>query len=376
MDESAMTGESDLLVKNVEHPFLLSGTKVMEGLGKMLVVANIEDEVYVEIATPKNAMVDIKDEQDKVVDDSIAGSQSSLEGKLYNLTILISKFAVLVALLVFVVMSIHFSIDTFGREDKPWKSGYVNDYMNYFIIAITVLAVAIPEGLPLAVTISLAYSVKKMLVDNNLVRHLDACETMGSATTVGSDKTGMLTTNRMTVMQLWIGDNEFSSATDGIGALVESTKEAFCKGIAVENGLPEHSGNKTECALLQYIRDGGLLSIIVIDIEKCQALPEIRANNEIVHILTFSSAKKRMSVVVRRRATTCRVYTKGATEVVLGLCQDMQRVDGSIESLDNARKEKIGADVIEKYASQAYRTLCLAYLSSCRFEYMLFSFSH
>ncbi|KAG2502588.1 hypothetical protein JM16_009563, partial [Phytophthora kernoviae] len=215
MDESAMTGESDLLTKNRENPFLLSGTKVMEGLGKMLVVCvgensqagiikNLinnaaaggkskqdktsnkpgvihEDDVYVEIATPKHTTDDIKGENDNLVGD-ISDSQSPLEGKLYNLTILISKFGVFVALLVFVIMSIHFSIDTFGREDKPWKSGYVNDYMNYFIIAITVLAVAIPEGLPLAVTISLAYSVKKMLVDNNLVRHLDACETMGSAT--------------------------------------------------------------------------------------------------------------------------------------------------------------------------------------------------
>ncbi|RLN64625.1 hypothetical protein BBP00_00003341 [Phytophthora kernoviae] len=375
MDESAMTGESDLLTKNRENPFLLSGTKTgiiknlinnaaAGGKSKQDKTSNKpgvihEDDVYVEIATPKHTTDDIKGENDNLVGD-ISDSQSPLEGKLYNLTILISKFGVFVALLVFVIMSIHFSIDTFGREDKPWKSGYVNDYMNYFIIAITVLAVAIPEGLPLAVTISLAYSVKKMLVDNNLVRHLDACETMGSATTVCSDKTGTLTTNRMTVMQLWIGDSEFSSATEGVSALSPATKEAFCYGIAVnstaeilppkvENGLPEHTGNKTECALLQYIRDGGV------------EYPEIRDSNEIVHMLTFSSAKKRMSVVVRRSATTCRVYTKGATEVVLGLCKDMQRVDGSIVGLDDARKTQIGNDVIEKYASQAYRTLCLAY---------------
>ncbi|EGZ24296.1 hypothetical protein PHYSODRAFT_541858 [Phytophthora sojae] len=395
MDESAMTGESDLLPKNAENPFLLSGTKVMEGVGKMLVVCvgehsqagiikslingnrpgaaaaggsdskaaaenkknTANDQVYVEIETPKDAGV--LEEPSKAAEED-GESQSPLEGKLYNLTVLIGKLGTLVALLVFVIMSIRFSIDTFGNDNKPWKSGYVSDYLSFFIIAITVLVVAIPEGLPLAVTIALAYSVKKMLVDNNLVRHLDACETMGSATTVCSDKTGTLTTNRMTVMQLWIGDNEFSSASAGIGALSEATKEAFCMGIAVnstaeilppkvENGLPEHTGNKTECALLQFIRDGGV------------EYPEIRANNEVVHMLTFSSAKKRMSVVVRRSATTCRVYTKGATEVVLGLCQNMQRVDGSFEGLDDARKAKIGAEVIEKYASQAYRTLCLAY---------------
>ncbi|KAF4046637.1 Plasma membrane calcium transporter ATPase C terminal [Phytophthora infestans] len=387
MDESAMTGESDLLSKNADNPFLLSGTKVMEGVGKMLVVcvgehsqAGIikslingnrpgaaaggsdsktkknpdaaDDQIYVEIETPKN--VATLEEETKGGEEE--ESQSPLEGKLYNLTVLIGKLGTLVALLVFVIMSIRFSIDTFGNDNKPWKSGYVSDYLNFFIIAITVLVVAIPEGLPLAVTIALAYSVKKMLVDNNLVRHLDACETMGSATTVCSDKTGTLTTNRMTVMQLWIGDQEFSSATEGVGALSDATKEALCVGIAVnstaeilppkvDNGLPEHTGNKTECALLQYIRDGGV------------EYPEIRLNNEVVHMLTFSSAKKRMSVVCDH--VPC--VHQGATEVVLGLCQDMQRVDGSIEALDDARKAKIGDEVIEKYASQAYRTLCLAY---------------
>ena len=74
-------------------------------------------------------------------------------------------------------------------------------FRNFIIIGVTVLVVAVPEGLPLAVTLSLAYSVKKMMADNNLVRHLDACETMGNATTICSDKTGTLTTNRMTVVQ-------------------------------------------------------------------------------------------------------------------------------------------------------------------------------
>ncbi|KAG6587129.1 calcium-translocating P-type ATPase, PMCA-type [Phytophthora cinnamomi] len=328
MDESSMTGESDLLTKNRDNPFLLSGTKVMEGLGKMLVICVGEnsqagvikslingtrtatnkksdsnntksgsdgkegpDDIYMEIDTPK-----LPDGKQDDEDDQFGGdeeSQSPLEGKLYNLTILIGKLGTVVALLVFVIMSIRFSIDKFAIDGKPWKNGYISDYLGFFIIAITVLVVAIPEGLPLAVTIALAYSVKKMLVDNNLVRHLDACETMGSATTICSDKTGTLTTNRMTVMKVWIGDNEFSSASESMNSLSNEMKEALCHGIAVnstaeilppkvENGLPEHTGNKTECALLQYIRDGGV------------EYADIRAENEIVHMLTFSSAKKRI----------------------------------------------------------------------------------
>jgi Ca2+ transporting ATPase len=385
LDESAMTGESDLLTKNRENPFLLSGTKVMEGLGKMLVVCvgehsqagiikalingkknsdvkaeaipvGVDEEGYAVMETPKESSKD-----DKEIDgDDDEESQSPLEGKLYNLTILIGKLGTAVALLVFVVMCIRFSIRTFGTEHKEWDSKYISDYLNFFIIAITVLVVAIPEGLPLAVTIALAYSVKKMLVDNNLVRHLDACETMGSATTICSDKTGTLTTNRMTVMQIWIGDKEFSSAEETLGLMSEATKDVLCTGIAVNStaeilppkvagGQPEHTGNKTECALLQFVRDGGV------------EYPHIRETTEVGHMLTFSSAKKRMSVVVKLSDSKSRIYTKGATEVVLGLCQDVQHLDGSKTALNDGRKAQIGANVIEKYASQGYRTLCLSY---------------
>ncbi|KUF90994.1 Pectinesterase [Phytophthora nicotianae] len=222
MDESAMTGESDLLPKNAENPFLLSGTKVMEGVGKMLVVCVGEHS------------------QAGIIKSLINGNRPGAAA-------------------------------AGGSDNKTKKNPDAADDQIY-------VEIETPRTL--------------LLLKRRTTREV---KTM------------------------------------------------------VENGLPEHTGNKTECALLQYIRDGGV------------EYPEIRLNNEVVHMLTFSSAKKRMSVVVRRSATTCRVYTKGATEVVLGLCQDMQRVDGSIEALDDARKAKIGDEVIEKYASQAYRTLCLAY---------------
>ncbi|OWZ09373.1 Calcium-translocating P-type ATPase [Phytophthora megakarya] len=387
LDESAMTGESDLMAKNTENPFLLSGTKVMEGLGKMLVVCVGENsqagiikklilgkEKDKEKAAEKksspspaattplpdpskaaNGTVEQKEEYDN------GETQSPLEAKLNRLTILIGKLGTTVALLVFIIMSIRFSVHNFtGDNKKEWKAKYISDYLQFFIVAITVLVVAIPEGLPLAVTISLAYSVKKMLTDNNLVRHLDACETMGSATTICSDKTGTLTTNRMTVMQIWIGGQEFTSASQATDEISESTRDVFCNGVCINStaeilpakvagGQPEHTGNKTECALLQFVRDCGV------------DYPNVRANTEVGHMLTFSSKKKRMSVVVKRSASTCRIYTKGATEVVLGLCSKMKRLDGSVASLDGNQKEIIGTSIIEKYASQGYRTLCLSY---------------
>ncbi len=87
----------------------------------------------------------------------------------------------------------------------------LEEVIGYIITAITIVVVAVPEGLPLAVTISLAYSMMKMLKDNNLVRHLDACETMGGATNICSDKTGTLTENRMTTTHVWLGGKNVCS---------------------------------------------------------------------------------------------------------------------------------------------------------------------
>ena len=111
-----------------------------------------------------------------------------MQAKLFTLTIWIGVAGVVLALLTTIVLLVQYGLETEKVKAK--------DIINRLMIGVTILVVAIPEGLPLAVTISLAYSVKKMMADNNLVRHLDACETMGNATTICSDKTGTLTTNR------------------------------------------------------------------------------------------------------------------------------------------------------------------------------------
>ncbi|XP_029705865.1 plasma membrane calcium-transporting ATPase 3-like [Takifugu rubripes] len=116
-----------------------------------------------------------------------------------------------------VILILYFVLDTFGVQGRSWTAEctpiYIQYFVKYFIIGMTVLVVAVPEGLPFAVTISLAYSVKKMM-DNNLVRHLDACETMGNATAICSDKTGTLTMNRMTVVQAYIGDTHYKTVPE------------------------------------------------------------------------------------------------------------------------------------------------------------------
>ncbi|RQM20484.1 hypothetical protein B5M09_011530 [Aphanomyces astaci] len=381
LDESAMTGESDLLKKNRRlAPFLLSGTKVMEGVGKMLVICVgensqagiisklimgkgkapkasqpvVEDDGYAAVETPKGS--DAKKDGDSEDDDVV----SPLQGKLDRLTLLIGKLGLFTSIFVVVALIVRFSIVTFAIDEKEWSNKYFKNYLNHFILGVTVLVVAIPEGLPLAVTIALAYSVKKMLKDNNLVRHLDACETMGSATTICSDKTGTLTTNRMTVMECYLGKAEFSSAPSLRLQASAATKDILCSSISINStaeilppkqvgAQPEHTGNKTECALLQFAADLGA------------EYAALRKASPICHMLTFSSAKKRMSVVVPLTASKCRIFTKGASEIVLELCTSQLNLDGTTSAFGVAERNAVNNDIIEKYASQAYRTLCLAY---------------
>lgn len=137
-----------------------------------------------------------------------------------------------------IILILYFVIHTFAIQGLPWMAEctpiYIQYFVKFFIIGVTVLVVAVPEGLPLAVTISLAYSVKKMMKDNNLVRHLDACETMGNATAICSDKTGTLTMNRMTVVQAYIGDTHYRTVPEP-DAINPGTLDTLVNSISVNS---------------------------------------------------------------------------------------------------------------------------------------------
>ena len=138
-------------------------------------------------------------------------SGSVLQRKLNKLAIQIGYAGTIAAIVCFFILFLKFVIEEFGIHMRSWdNSSDFSEILHFIIISITVLVVAVPEGLPLAVTISLAFSVKKMLRDNNLVRHLHACETMGNATAICSDKTGTLTTNRMTVVESFLADTKYN----------------------------------------------------------------------------------------------------------------------------------------------------------------------
>ena len=146
---------------------------------------------------------------------------SVLQKKLNRLAVKIGYGGTIAAVLCFFLLVLRFGIE-FGVHDRKWDHDqHWEDLLHFAIIAITVLVVAVPEGLPLAVTIALAYSVQRMLKDNNLVRHLDACETMGNATTICSDKTGTLTLNRMTVVEAYLAGKVHKCTVDNSSLLRE-----------------------------------------------------------------------------------------------------------------------------------------------------------
>ena len=201
-DESHATGESDILHKTPgdevsraieEHgnlskmdPFILSGAKVSEGIGTFLVTSVGINSSYGKI------MMSLRDE----------GQTTPLQSKLNVLAEYIAKLGLAAGLLLFIVTFIKFLAQLKDYQGSDAKG---QAFLQIFIVSVTVVVVAVPEGLPLAVTLALAFATTRMLKDNNLVRLLRACETMGNATTVCSDKTGTLTQNKMTVVAGSIG---------------------------------------------------------------------------------------------------------------------------------------------------------------------------
>lgn len=233
------------------------------------------------------------------------------------------------------------------------------EILQFFIIGVTVIVVAVPEGLPLAVTICLAYSVRAMMKDKNLVRHLDACEVMGGCTNICSDKTGTLTENRMSVVAGWIATTEWKEgetwdrskvSKDVFGMLTEGicvNSKANINRIEGEQ-LPQFVGNPTECAMLAFL-------------EKNEVnYRTVREGNHVVHVYSFKSARKRMSSVIEAGETGYRLHCKGASEMILRLCTHYMLPDGSIVPLTPEMLAAIN-NKIEEMANQALRTLAVAY---------------
>ncbi|XP_017686456.1 PREDICTED: plasma membrane calcium-transporting ATPase 2 isoform X8 [Lepidothrix coronata] len=398
IDESSLTGESDQVRKSVDKdPMLLSGTHVMEGSGRMLVTAvgvnsqtgiiftllgagGEEEEkkdkkakqqdgaAAMEMQPLKSAEGGEGDDKDKKKSNMHKKEKSVLQGKLTKLAVQIGKAGLVMSAITVIILVLYFAIDTFVVNKKQWLPEctpvYVQYFVKFFIIGVTVLVVAVPEGLPLAVTISLAYSVKKMMRDNNLVRHLDACETMGNATAICSDKTGTLTTNRMTVVQAYIGDVHYKEIPDP-DSIPAKTMELLVNAIAInsayttkilppekEGGLPRQVGNKTECGLLGFVLD------LKQDYEPVRSLiPE----EKLYKVYTFNSVRKSMSTVIKMPDGSFRMYSKGASEIVLKKCSRILNAAGEPRVFRPRDRDEMVKKVIEPMACDGLRTICVAF---------------
>uniref|UniRef100_A0A665VZB6 Calcium-transporting ATPase n=1 Tax=Echeneis naucrates TaxID=173247 RepID=A0A665VZB6_ECHNA len=420
IDESSLTGESDHVKKTQEKdPMLLSGTHVMEGSGKMVVTAvgvnsqtgiiftllgggeddddeedekkkekeekkkqkkNKKQESSVENRKKAKAQYGAAMEMQPLNSDEGADAEekkkanlpkkekSVLQGKLTKLAVQIGKAGLVMSAITVIILVVLFVVDTFWIQNLPWDKActpiYIQFFVKFFIIGVTVLVVAVPEGLPLAVTISLAYSVKKMMKDNNLVRHLDACETMGNATAICSDKTGTLTMNRMTVVQAYIAEKHYKQVPEP-ESIPSSTLDILILGIAVncayttkimppekEGGLPRQVGNKTECALLGFSSD------LKRDYQAIRTeIPE----EKLYKVYTFNSVRKSMSTVLKMADGSYRMFSKGASEILLKKCYKILTANGEPKVFRPRDRDDVVKKVIEPMASEGLRTICLAY---------------
>ncbi|XP_028766665.1 calcium-transporting ATPase 4, plasma membrane-type-like [Neltuma alba] len=348
VDESSLTGESEPVNVHEDKPFLLSGTKVQDGQGKMLVTG-----------------VGMRTEWGKLMETLNEGGEDEtpLQVKLNGVATIIGKIGLTFAVLTFLVLTTRFLVEKAIHGDiTQWSSNDAIKLLNFFAISVTIIVVAVPEGLPLAVTLSLAFAMKELMNERALVRHLSACETMGSASSICTDKTGTLTTNHMAVDKIWVCEKSMEIKGNESGtelkeeisegvldvllqAIFQNTSSEVVKDRDGKNTI---LGTPTESALLEF----GLLLGGDFDAQ--------RRYYRILEIEPFNSVRKKMSVLVDLpEGGGTRAFCKGASEIILQTCDKFIDCNGETINLVEGPAKNI-SDVINNFASEALRTLCLA----------------
>jgi Ca2+-transporting ATPase len=355
VDESALTGEPEDINKDAENdPFLLSGCTVIAGSGK-----------FVATAVGKNSQWGvIKSHLEKEQE------ETPLQEKLDDMAAMIGYVGMAAAAATFVAMM---AIKIFVDPEYLREVSVFHHALDAFIIGVTIVVVAVPEGLPLAVTISLAYSTKQMLADQNLIRHLSACETMGNATNICSDKTGTLTENRMTVVQGVFADMRDTDCKKPL-KISQTAMEIILNIIAtcstarilpaalpknddeIYDRRPQLIGSKTEAAMLMLAQsDWGNND----DTDKRRNAASFGQEGG-GRLFPFSSSRKRMTVLVKKGKTDWTLYHKGAAEIILQNCSTYLAVDGSEKPM-TSEKRKYFESVIQDYAGDALRCIVLCH---------------
>ncbi|KAL8160521.1 hypothetical protein V2J09_002058 [Rumex salicifolius] len=350
IDESSMTGESKIVSKDSKKPFLMSGCKVADGYGTMLVTS-------VGINTEWGLLMASISED--------TGEETPLQVRLNGLATFIGIVGLSVAVVVLLVLLARYftghTYDTAGnaqfKRGKTKLSHAVDGAIKILTIAVTIVVVAVPEGLPLAVTLTLAYSMRKMMRDKALVRRLSACETMGSATTICSDKTGTLTLNQMTVVEAYANGKKVDPPNDA--SLLSSTLcSLLIEGLAQNTtgsifvleggGDVEVAGSPTEKAMLSW------------GVKLGMNFDAVRSKASIIHAFPFNSEKKRGGVAIKKSDSEVHIHWKGAAEIVLASCTQYLDENDRAAVLDDHKMEYY-QKAIGEMATHSLRCVAIAY---------------
>eukprot|EP00397_Hematodinium_sp_SG-2012_P001119 GEMP01001120.1.p1 GENE.GEMP01001120.1~~GEMP01001120.1.p1 ORF type:complete len:1165 (+),score=192.32 GEMP01001120.1:54-3548(+) len=384
VDEAALTGEPILMKKNPANPFMFSGTSIQKGQGAYCVVAvgvkSQAGQIQALVRGIRQKEEDgkpaeddgepKKETSDPALTEEDEAEGSPLQGKLEAFAVLIGKVAGSLALLAFIGMATRFCIVEYGINDRSWKKEDAREILKWVTTVIVIMVVAIPEGLPLAVTLALSLSINKMFKQNNLVKHLTSTETMGSATTILSDKTGTLTQNRMTVVRAQIGDTavatentqtcgqKLKASFQGDSQLIELLANNICLNKAeAEIEWNEEAkrwtqiGNKTDCALMAFAHD---LDFVYTEVRKKDEFYTTQDGVRELGAKTFpfSSARKRAGIVVPN-GDGFRLYMKGAPEMIFALCTE-------VYGGGQFSKESM-LQLVSTYAKDTLRTIAFGY---------------
>ncbi|KAJ9700479.1 hypothetical protein PVL29_006004 [Vitis rotundifolia] len=352
VDESSMTGESDHVEVNTSlNPFLFSGTKVADGYARMLVTSVGMNTTWGEMMSTISRDTN---------------EQTPLQARLNKLTSSIGKVGLAVAFLVLLVLLVRYftgsTEDENGNQDfkgSPTKADdMVNAVVRIIAAAVTIVVVAIPEGLPLAVTLTLAYSMKRMMADQAMVRRLSACETMGAATTICTDKTGTLTLNQMKVTKFWLGqdpiqENASSSIATDVLKLIQQGVALNTTGSiyrATSGSKYEFSGSPTEKAILSW-------AVLELNMD----MEELKQTCAILQVEAFNSEKKRSGVALRNKADNkVHVHWKGAAEMILAMCSTYYDASGSMRDLGHVERTTF-EQIIQGMAASSLRCIAFAH---------------
>ncbi len=336
VNESSLTGEPMVTKTIVEADFdseatypsnrVMNGSTLLGGYGVMEVTQVGDSTEYGKVYTGSQ------------IENNV---QTPLDRQLNTLASFITKASYVIAAIIFIARTV---IYLHEHPQLEWLS-FGSFLLTTAMIAVTVIVVAVPEGLPMSVTLSLAMSMKRMLANNSLVRKMHACETMGATSVICTDKTGTLTQNQMRVAEA-----AFDYAQD------TPVKEVIYEGMAVNStalldkggNAVKVLGNPTEGALLLWLDGQGF------------DYAQYRRQAKVVEQLTFSTERKYMATVVKSPVLNHRVlYVKGAPEYVMNLCHVQVTAEGE-KPMAEVRSD-LDARLVQ-YQNQAMRTLAFAYV--------------